>query len=175
MKLASGDIQGAKEDCQKFIDAKPNDPSAWNQTGLIFAKAKTFDHAIHDFTREKDMKGNCHVPYMNRGTCYQEKGNTLATIRDFSKALEIKPRFAASYFKRAKVYESTGDLNKAIADYQSALKLFPHEPNGHLRLGIVLKKTGRTQLATSHLKRALEIANATGNKTLFAAIQRHLK
>jgi tetratricopeptide (TPR) repeat protein len=56
------------------------------------------------------------VPYNNRGSAYQEKGNLDRAIADYDKAISLDPKFAEAYNNRGDAYQEKGNLDRAIAD-----------------------------------------------------------
>ncbi len=74
-----------------------NDPVAYNNRGLAYAKKGQYDQAISDFTKALEINPRFTAAYYNRGSTYFEKGQYDKAWEDVYKVqdlgLKIDPVF----------------------------------------------------------------------------------
>jgi tetratricopeptide (TPR) repeat protein len=81
-----GQIDRAREDFDKAIDANPRIAEAYVNRGVAFGQMGQIDRAREDFDKAIDLKPDNASAYWNRGNAYLKLGNKKRAISDFQKA-----------------------------------------------------------------------------------------
>ena len=77
------------------IDEK-NGP-AFNNRGLIYLKARDYDHAIQDFTSAIDRDPSNVIAWNNRCATYNSKRDPDNALKDCDQAIQLNPKYSSAY------------------------------------------------------------------------------
>ncbi|NJL51690.1 MAG: tetratricopeptide repeat protein [Hydrococcus sp. SU_1_0] len=80
--------------------------------------------AIDNYTQIINNNPNLVEAYYQRGTDYQNTGNTERAIEDFSKVIELRNDHAEAYHQRGLLYMEIADAQKAIIDFRRASQYY---------------------------------------------------
>ncbi|MBN1401651.1 MAG: tetratricopeptide repeat protein [Anaerolineae bacterium] len=105
------------------------------------------------------------------GVLEEMQGNAEAAAEAYADAERLAGSPARFYVLRGTARSEAGALDLAIADAQAALAIEPDSAEAHLLLGGVYETQGETAKALQSLQQAAELADASGNAALTAAIR----
>jgi Tfp pilus assembly protein PilF len=123
-KLRANDLDGARAELDKAVEANPQSADALYWRAIVRRKAGALGDAARDL--EKAIE---HHP--KRPEAHAELTNLAATRKDYDRAIEHATRLiqvapawadAAGHVMRAHAYRQKGEAEMARADYQSACK-----------------------------------------------------
>jgi tetratricopeptide (TPR) repeat protein len=90
-----------------------------------------FKKAVSLYTKAIGSKqltpANKAVAYNNRGSAYDDMGQTKAALADYAQAIAIDPAYAEVYYNRSYTYEKLKQWKKALADASKAAELEPND------------------------------------------------
>ncbi|MBF0569293.1 MAG: tetratricopeptide repeat protein [Candidatus Omnitrophica bacterium] len=76
--------------------------------------------------------------YVNRGYCYQVKGELDKASEDQAKAIKLAPKtLITAYWNQSAVFQLKGDLARALAGLTKAIEMFPENPGSYQRRAAV--------------------------------------
>jgi tetratricopeptide (TPR) repeat protein len=122
-------------------------PNAWNNLGILAARAGSTDLAIQHFERALQIDPDHSVALQNLGSAYRQKKDWPQAKRALEKALALNPDDPEANYSLAMVYAQANDANRAYEYLQKALLARPDYPEALNNLGILYLRTERPQEA----------------------------
>lgn len=130
---------------------------AYNRLGIIYAKQRSFDHAIECFEIAQSLEPNASTLH-NLGLIYLEIGEYQKSAKTFESALETEDSVPTRYIAYAKVQEKLGNTKKMVEAVERAAKLQPNRQTYMLVMD-AYKKVGRDEDAKK-IESAMKKADA---------------
>lgn len=150
----------ALEFYHRSLELNPDNPLAWEGTGLALYKTEKFKESIEaydqaipklaaiesnagrgDSYRQADQRNSAEA-HLGRGDAYARRAEWFAKQHDVAKAQE--------------------DWRKALEDYQTADQMKPQDPGILLNLGLAYFKTGNVKEANTAYKEAIRLDRRSG-------------
>jgi tetratricopeptide (TPR) repeat protein len=140
-----------------IIRANPDDGTAYELRGNIYAFLNNFKKAIDDYTKAIELRPDLAASYYYRATIYTLTNNYAPAIKDYTRALELQTGYYEAYFHRGTIYSRSGNQQRAITDFTRVIELRPGYSEAYLYRGIALEETGKYDDALRDLNKALEL------------------
>jgi tetratricopeptide (TPR) repeat protein len=115
----------ARQDLDRALQLKPDDPKALTSRGLIYLDDGKSDLALADFSAAIRADPTDGLAYNYRGYLERSKGEADAAIADESHAIELDPDLAVRWANRGYAYLDKHQWDTALADFGDALKRAP--------------------------------------------------
>lgn len=128
---------------------------AYNRLGILYAKQRSFEHAIECFEIAHSLEPNASTLH-NLGLVYMEVGELQKAAHTMESAMEEEDEVPIRYIAYAKVQEKLGNEKRMVEALEHAAKLQPNRQTYLLVLD-AYKKVGRDDDAKkieSAMKRA---------------------
>ena len=178
---ASGDLGGAERALRAAIAAAPDYAPAHNNMGAVQRRRGNLRGAIQALESAVRLDPNYADAHLNLGLAYQDIGDRPAATRHLRRAIDLQPSNADGYNALAWLLATASDATPAAAAEAVALaERAAALTNGRDAsvldtLATALASSGDTIRAAATAERALQLANATGQRQLAADIQRRLQ
>ncbi len=116
---------------------------AYNRLGILYAKQRSFEHAIECFEIAQSLEPNASTLH-NLGLVYLEVGEYQKSAKTFEAALDEEEEVPTRYIAYAKVQEKLGNEKKMVEYLERAAKLQPNKQT-YLLVADAYKKVGRSE------------------------------
>lgn len=161
------DIDGAKENAEKCLQADPENTTGYYAKGMAVAFKGNYDEAAKSFAKaislasaeEKTLLAQC---YYQLGTCQTNLNDNDAALESLKTAIRYDPKLGEAYWQSSNIYFIKGDYTNAIAQINQAIPFYMNDDNG---MSGLLQKRGNTWFslasydkAVADLKRAAALA-----------------
>ena len=150
-----GNVDRALQDFTKAIELAPENASAYNERGEIYAKKGDTERAMQDFAKAIALEPDDTWAYTNRGDLHADKRRYDQAIADFTKAIEVDATNVWAVNNRAWAHLNSGKANQALADANRALELSPDSADFLNTRGHILEVMGRRRQAIADLRQAI--------------------
>ena len=116
---------------------------AYNRLGILYAKQRSFEHAIECFEIAHSLEPNASTLH-NLGLVYMEVGELQKAAHTMESAMEEEDEVPIRYIAYAKVQEKLGNEKRMVEALEHAAKLQPNRQTYMLVLD-AYKKVGRDE------------------------------
>lgn len=116
---------------------------AYNRLGILYAKQRSFDHAIECFEIAHSLEPNASTLH-NLGLVYMEVGELQKAAHTMEAAMEEEEEVPIRYIAYAKVQEKLGNEKRMVEALEHAAKLQPNRQTYTLVVD-AYKKVGRDE------------------------------
>lgn len=148
--------------------------------GVVYQAKGDYDRAIGNFDQAIELNPRDAKSHGSRGVVYMTKGVYELAIRDFRKAIDFKPN---SKMLNNLAWPLATANDPKLRDGAEALRLAAKackltnykDPSILDTLAAAYSETGQFAQAVKNAQKAIEIAQATGDKKLAENIQRRLE
>ena len=114
---------------------------AYNRLGILYAKQRSFDHAVECFEIAQSLEPNASTLH-NLGLVYMEIGELQKAAHTMESAMEEEDEVPVRYIAYAKVQEKLGNDKRMVEALEHAAKLQPNRQTYTLVMD-AYKKGGR--------------------------------
>lgn len=114
---------------------------AYNRLGILYAKQRSFEHAIECFEIAHSLEPNAST-LNNLGLVYMEVGELQKAAHALESAMENEDEVPVRYIAYAKVQEKLGNEKRMVEALEHAAKLQPNRQTYSL-VADAYKKVGR--------------------------------
>lgn len=114
---------------------------AYNRLGILYAKQRSFEHAIECFEIAHSLEPNASTLH-NLGLVYMEVGELQKAAHALESAMEEEDEVPVRYIAYAKVQEKLGNEKRMVEALEHAAKLQPNRQTYSLVVD-AYKKVGR--------------------------------
>lgn len=114
---------------------------AYNRLGILYAKQRSFDHAVECFEIAQSLEPNASTLH-NLGLVYMEIGELQKAAHTMESAMEEEDEVPVRYIAYAKVQEKLGNDKRMVEALEHAAKLQPNRQTYTLVMD-AYKKVGR--------------------------------
>ena len=128
---------------------------AYNRLGILYAKQRSFEHAIECFEIAHSLEPNASTLH-NLGLVYMEVGELQKAAHTMESAMEEEDQVPIRYIAYAKVQGKLGNEKRMVEALEHAAKLQPNRQT-YMLVADAYKKVGReedAQKIESAMKRA---------------------
>lgn len=115
--------------------------SAYNRLGILYAKQRSFEHAIECFEIAHSLEPNASTLH-NLGLVYMEVGEYQKAAHTLEAAMEEEDEVPVRYIAYAKVQEKLGNEKRMVEALEHAAKLQPNRQTYTL-VADAYRKVGR--------------------------------
>jgi len=147
---------------QRAVKAQANYPStlpnAWNDLGILAARAGKTDEAIGYFTKALELNPEHTVALQNLGNAYRQKRDWENARTMLERAVALHPEDAEANYGLGMVYAQRNDTQRAYEYLQRALAARPVYPEALNNLGILYLRTGRPEDAKNSFGESMRVA-----------------
>ena len=177
----SGDLGGAERAFRAAVAAAPDYAPAYGNLGALRRIRGDLRDAIATLEEAVRIDPAYAEARLNLGIAYQEAGDRPAATRHLRRAIELQPENAEGYNALAWLLATAPDATpastaEAVTLAQRAATLTQGRDASALdTLAAAFAATGDLDRAAAAAERALQVANAAGQKPLAAQIQRRLE
>jgi tetratricopeptide (TPR) repeat protein len=91
-ETVNSDLAAQIAECSEAISKNPRDGKAYRQRGLLKARLRRYDEALHDFERTLKLTPNDAHAYGLRGVVWAKKGERSRALADFDQAIHLAPQ-----------------------------------------------------------------------------------
>jgi tetratricopeptide (TPR) repeat protein len=91
-ETVNSDLAAQIAECSEAISKNPRDGKAYRQRGLLKARMRRYDEALHDFERTLKLTPNDAHAYGLRGVVWAKKGERSRALADFDQAIHLAPQ-----------------------------------------------------------------------------------
>ena len=124
LRLAAGDVPGARDQAQVAVAADPRSSKALQQLARAASAALDFPAAEQAATRAMEIEGQSPALLCLRSEARAGRGDFAGALEDAEKAAAINPGSARSVLRRAVAKEGLGrPSEEVLADYRRAAEL----------------------------------------------------
>jgi len=179
--LQKGSVDEAIAHFQKALQINPDYADAHNNLGYALLQKGSVDEAIAHFQKALQINPDYADAHNNLGNILLEKGSVNEAIVHFQKVLEIKPDYLEVQINLAWVLATSPQAslrngNKAVELAQRANQLTGGENPVILHtLAAAYAEVGRFSDAMRSAQKAIELAQAAGQKDLAGQLNGELK
>ncbi len=135
-------------------------PNAWNNLGILAARAGRTDEAIQDFQRALQMDPDHLIALDNLGNAYREKKRWEDAKTVLRQALQLNPEDPEANYSLGMVFAQLDDTERAYEYLQKALAARPAYPEALNNLGVLYLRTQRREEAEKSFKESIRVAPA---------------
>jgi tetratricopeptide (TPR) repeat protein len=153
----NGDYNNARILFDKAIEAKPDDPVAYNYKADTYFKDGHFEKAIEWY--DKALKINPHYldVLKDKGLCFDKLGKYGEALACFNLALEISPRSAQNLHYKASILSKLSRYNEATMCYDQALEIEPNNFDIYIDKGILHEELKNYEKALECYDKAISL------------------
>jgi Flp pilus assembly protein TadD len=139
----TGNLQQARDQFEKALEIKPDDPEALNSVGQILDRQGDIPGAIARFEMAISIAPDRWAYHFNLGHAVGRQGDWTRAADEYREAVRLFPGDYATQFNLALALQRAGDPESAIPEFEKAIRLAPAEASFHLALGNSLQSVGR--------------------------------
>ncbi|NIA10735.1 MAG: tetratricopeptide repeat protein [Nitrospiraceae bacterium] len=145
-----------------YLELKPGNAYAWNNTGATYTNKGEHDEAIRCFQKAVEIKPDQHAFWYNMGLAYAEKGEHDEAISCYRKAVKFKPDMHEAWYNMGLAYAEKGELDEAIRCYQKTVGIKPDDGDAWNSMGNAYSDKGKHDAAIAAYSKAIDIAKQAG-------------
>jgi tetratricopeptide (TPR) repeat protein len=135
-------------------------PNAWNNLGILAARAGRTDEAIENFQRALQIDPDHLIALDNLGNAYREKRRWEDAKTVLRRALQLNPEDPEANYSLGMVFAQLDDTAHAYEYLQKALAARPAYPEALNNLGVLYLRTQRPQEAEKSFEESIRVAPA---------------
>jgi tetratricopeptide (TPR) repeat protein/peroxiredoxin len=133
-------------------------PDAWNNLGLLSARAGNFQEAIAYFQKALALSPDHMVALVNLGNAYRQQHKWEDARAIFERAIAVGPQDPEANYGLAMVFAQLNDTSHAYEYLQKALALRPEYPEALNNLGILYLRTDQRDRAVATFEECIRVA-----------------
>jgi tetratricopeptide (TPR) repeat protein len=162
--LQQGKAEKARESFERALHLRANYPgtlpNAWNNLGILAARAGRTDEAIQNFQRALQIDPDHLIALDNLGNAYREKRHWEDAKTVLGRALQLNPEDPEANYSLGMVFAQLDDTERACEYLQKALAGRPAYPEALNNLGVLYLRTRRREEAEKSFKESIRVAPA---------------
>jgi tetratricopeptide (TPR) repeat protein len=135
-------------------------PNAWNNLGILSARAGNLDEAVQQFQRALQIDPQHAIALQNLGSAYRQEKNWRAAKEALERSLALNPDDAEANYSIGMVHAQQNDTEQAYQYLQKALAARPAYPEALNNLGILYLRTRRMEEAIRSFEECIRVAPA---------------
>ncbi len=138
------------------IERRPNDPIAFNQRGIAYARNGDYQEAIADFSSAVKLNGKFAEAYTNRALAYRQIEKDDQALADFNAAIVANPNYAPAFLGRGNLLRTHAHYDDAMADLNAAIRLKPEDAQAYHARGLIYQRQGDCVRAITDFNNAID-------------------
>jgi tetratricopeptide (TPR) repeat protein len=135
-------------------------PNAWNNLGILAARAGRTDEAVQNFLQALQIDPDHLIALDNLGNAYREKRRWEDAKTVLRRALQLNPEDPEANYSLGMVFAQLDDTAHAYEYLQKALAARPAYPEALNNLGVLYLRTQRPQEAEKSFEESIRVAPA---------------
>jgi len=148
------DYKDAQTLWRTAIDARPDNPRAYNNLGQALHREGAPIDALRQYRRAVELDGEYSQAHFNVGLALADLGRSAEAEESYRRALELNPGLAVAQHNLGSELANSGRLDEALPHFEQAVYLSPEWARARHSLGRALRLTGDSHSAMEHLRRA---------------------
>ncbi|HVZ11298.1 MAG TPA: tetratricopeptide repeat protein, partial [Candidatus Paceibacterota bacterium] len=181
--IVDGVDQAAQDAYVKAAEARPGDPSYYNEIGNVYlakaallrranasANASQINSALAvaetNYKKAIDISGNFGLAIYNLSSVYEQEGKLNDAIKGLEKLAPFNSDQPGLLFELGLLYYQSGNRDKAFSTLQQVLVLQPDYANAHWYLSLIYQDRGDTTNAIAELQKILNVEENKDNQTV---------
>ncbi|HEY9641180.1 MAG TPA: tetratricopeptide repeat protein [Coleofasciculaceae cyanobacterium] len=122
-------LEAAFREFNKAVEVASNrteQATAYFNRGRIYSRMDNMDAAIADFDQVTSIVPIFSQTYLERGNCFQIKGDYFSAITDYDRVIALgipEPDLAFVFLNRSAAYEAVGNFTYALVDANRAIEM----------------------------------------------------
>jgi tetratricopeptide (TPR) repeat protein len=155
-----------------------NDPEfaeAHNRLAIALIRQGQFAAAEPHFRRLVQLAPESATMHQNLASVLARSGKKDEAIQHYRKTLELDPDFVNAHVHLALALVEQGEFPEAVEHLNEVTRLQPTAPDSYYFLAQVEETAGNVNAAIEHYQRAIELAEAAGNRDLTTKIEGRLR
>jgi protein O-GlcNAc transferase len=152
-----GNLQQAKQICEKILIKEPNNFNALHLLGIIYYGTGNYDFSIKYIRKAIQNNPNIADAYFNLGASLKKQGQYEEAITCYQKALQLNPNFPEANCNLGVIFQEQGYYDEARTCFGKALQVNPMFVDVLVNLGTILKEQGKVNEAENYYRCALQI------------------
>jgi protein O-mannosyl-transferase len=167
--LKKGRTEPAITNFQTAVRLQPDFSSAWCNLGYALLQAGRVPEAISNYEQAIVLEPDYALAHNDLGGILLRMGDTNQARIHFERAVASAPEFVEAHYNLGNLLLSAGQLDEALSQYEKVAELRPRLTEAHVMLGklaAAYARAGHMDRAAAVAKRALELAQAAGEKSL---------
>jgi tetratricopeptide (TPR) repeat protein len=133
-------------------------PNAWNNLGILAARAGRTDEAIQNFQRALQLDPDHLIALNNLGNAHREAKRWQDAKTVLRRALEVSPGDPEANYSLGMVFAHLDDTEHAYEYLQKALAARPAYPEALNNLGVLYLRTKRRDQAEKSFRESIRVA-----------------
>jgi tetratricopeptide (TPR) repeat protein len=133
-------------------------PNAWNNLGILAARAGRTDEAIQNFQRALQLDPDHLIALDNLGNAYREAKRWEDARTVLRRALQVSPEDPEANYSLGMVFAHLDDTEHAYEYLQKALVARPAYPEALNNLGVLYLRTQQREAAERSFKESIRVA-----------------
>ena len=152
----------ARKSFERAVQLRPNYPGtlpkAWNNLGILAARAGHTDEAVNNFKQALKLDPDYCIALNNLGNAFRQGKSWDEAKSAFQRALELNPTDPEANYGMGMVFAQLDQPRQAYDYLQKALSARPVYPEALNNLGILYLRTQRRNEAETSFKESIRVA-----------------
>jgi serine/threonine protein kinase/tetratricopeptide (TPR) repeat protein len=149
-----GDHRGARQARRRAQSLPPAGARDHYLLATTYAGRLQYGLAVAELNKAVTQNPRHYWSWLQRGLCYQDRGENALALADFSACIVLWPEFAWGHFNRGRVLHQMAKNEEARRDYSAALQRDPGLVYAYLNRGLVHLDLGRYEAALADFNAA---------------------
>ena len=155
--LVTGDYDLAKEESERLLEARPNDPQVLLILGDVYIGRGDTNRALEYYGKAQKILPKSAAPYVGLGTGYARQKNFAAAQKALEEALQLDPERIDALSLMTQIYVAQDKYQAAIDRVQQQFGKTKNEPLLYLLLGKLDIGAKDTAKGLEHLQKAVQL------------------
>lgn len=155
-RFASGDLRGARDNCERAAEADPDNAEVAHMLGLLASREGDTEAAVRHFERAVELDPGDAPGFNNLGTAYRALDRLDEAERSYRRALGLNPASAPASFNLGNLQMNRGAFEDAVHTYRQALAADPDHRGARNNLTLALRVLGRLDEAATEAAALVE-------------------
>lgn len=150
-------LEGARQLCQRVLDAAPEHPDALHLMGMVHHQMGQGEQAVDWVQQAIAREGQFAGYHNNLGNIHVSMGQIEPARRAYEQAVALAPHEADLHNNLGALYKALRQFDQAQASYERAMELNPQHVNAHNNMGLLYAEQGNRPGAITYYIKALEL------------------
>ncbi len=153
----AGDLDRARQDYNRLLEAEPDRVEALHGLGGIAYQLGEHDRAVEWLGRAVAVQPDNPLLHSNLGAAYRAAGRPAEAEACYRQALRLQPDLAQAYNNLANILKGQGKGEEAAARYWQAVLASPNYAEARHNLGLILWEQGEPEEALDQFRFAAQL------------------
>lgn len=153
----TGDLNAAKQQFERALEHKPDDPEALNSLGQVLDHAGDIEGAVARFERAIQLAPDKWTYHFNLAHAVGRQAQWERAATEYREAARLFPEDYATQYNLAMALHHQGKDAAAIPEFERAIQLAPSESSFHIALGNSYQRIGKLAEARKEFETYLEL------------------